>query len=153
MSTSRIVDTTDHSANKHSRHTLSRRPEIHAYYTGSPSAVSPTGLIFDHQQHSLLVNFQNANTPYNGQIDKFDDKTGELAGVFNGSSPDSSAHLNLAGQMFRVVRRDATEFIQQALGNHLGLDMFHPVDDAMPDGSERNQCTLLVKPTEKKIGH
>src|SRR5208282_3576692 len=60
---------------------------IFVAYSGAPlAAVSPTGLVFDHQDHSLVVDFQNATLPINGEVDRFNDKTGSPEGALIPSS-------------------------------------------------------------------
>ena len=59
--------------------------------------------------------------------------------------------LNLAGQMIRVVRADAMQFIQQFLGNHLGLDVLHAMNHAMSHRPDRRKTILLFQPINQGI--
>ena len=59
--------------------------------------------------------------------------------------------LDLAWQMIRVVRPDAMQLIQQALAHDLGLDVLHPMDDAMAHGLDCGQCVLLFEPVNQNI--
>jgi hypothetical protein len=59
--------------------------------------------------------------------------------------------LDLAGQMVRIARADAMQFIQQFLGDQLRRGMLHALDDAVSYGPDRGEATLLFEPVNQKI--
>ena len=54
--------------------------------------------------------------------------------------------------MFRIVRRDASQFREQLRGDDLRFGMLHAVHDAMTDGPDRGKRRLGLEPAEQK-GH
>jgi hypothetical protein len=72
-------------------------------YSGLSSApVCPTGLVFNHLEHSLLVNFQNCNTQFPGEVDRFNDQTGNPEGALipasNPNAPPAPVGILLFNQ-------------------------------------------------------
>ena len=63
-------------------------------------------------------------------------ETGHL-GQFRMPLAERLDQFNLARQMIRVVRPEAMQFIQQFLGDHLRLGVFHAVDHAVSHGPDR----------------
>ena len=59
--------------------------------------------------------------------------------------------FNLVGQMIRVVWPEAMQFIQQFLGDNLGLDVFHPMDHAVSHRPDRFETMLLFEPIHQEI--
>ena len=59
--------------------------------------------------------------------------------------------FNLAGQMIRVVRADAMQFIQQFLGDKLGRGVFHAMNHPMSHGLDRCEIMLLFEPINQGI--
>jgi hypothetical protein len=58
--------------------------------------------------------------------------------------------VDFAGQMIRVIRADAMQFIQQFLGNQLGRGVLHAVDDTVPHSPDRLE-SILFEPINQKI--
>ena len=59
--------------------------------------------------------------------------------------------FDLAGQMFRVVRADAMQFIQQFLGDQLGRGVLHAVNHPVSHGPDRSKAILLFEPINQEI--
>ena len=59
--------------------------------------------------------------------------------------------FDLAGQMIRVIRSDAMEFIQQFLVDDLGLDVFHAMHHPVPHSPNRIEIVLLFEPIDQEI--
>jgi hypothetical protein len=60
--------------------------------------------------------------------------------------------LGLAREMFRVIRPDAMQFIQQLLTDQLGRGVLHPVDDAMAYSFDRCEVRLCFEPINQGVG-
>ncbi len=59
--------------------------------------------------------------------------------------------FDLTGQMIRVVRADAMQFIQQWLRHHLGFGMLHAVDHTMSHGLHGLESILSLEPIQQEI--
>ena len=59
--------------------------------------------------------------------------------------------FDLAGQMVRIARTDAMQFVQQFLGDPLRRGVLHTLDDAVSYGTDRGEATLLFEPVNQKI--
>ena len=77
-------------------------------------------------------------------------ETGHL-GQFRMTLAERLDQFNLAGQMIRVVRADAMQFIQQFLGDQLGRGVFHAVDHAVSHSPDRFETILLFEPINQGI--
>ena len=77
-------------------------------------------------------------------------KTGHL-GQFRMTLAERLDQFNLAGQMIRVVRPDAMQFIQQFLGDNLRLGVFHAVDHPVSHRPDRCETILLFEPVNQEI--
>ena len=77
-------------------------------------------------------------------------KTGHLR-QFRMTLAERLDQLDLAGQMVRVVRADAMQFIQQFLGDQLGRGVLHAVDHTVPHSPDRFETILLFEPIDQKL--
>ena len=77
-------------------------------------------------------------------------ETGHL-GQFWMTLAERLDQFNLAGQMIRVVGPDAMQFIQQFLGDNLGLDVFHPMNHPVSHRPDRFKTFLLFQPINQEI--
>jgi hypothetical protein len=59
--------------------------------------------------------------------------------------------FNLAGQMIRVVRADAMQFVQQFRGDEFRLGMLHAVNHAMADGFDRCEIRLVSSQSNQEF--
>ncbi len=75
----------------------------------------------------------------------------DYLGQFRVTLAEGLDQFDLAGQVIRIARADAVQFVEQFLGDQLRRGVLHALDDTVSHGADRGKATLLFEPVNQEI--